>query len=159
MPRPSEGALRRQLNARKREQFPWMLEVTKCAPQEAIIQLGRAYKSWFDSLAGKRKGPKVRAPRFKRKGERDRFKIHGIVVAFEGSRIRIPNLGWVRMREGCYYAYDQFHLISMGCMDFDGQPQNNLSAAPFSHMSFSGAVAALHGAERVCPSFPLQEAE
>ncbi|MCC5613007.1 helix-turn-helix domain-containing protein, partial [Nostoc sp. CHAB 5834] len=35
-PKPSEGALRRQLNAIKREQFPWMLEVTKCAPQEAI---------------------------------------------------------------------------------------------------------------------------
>ena len=29
----NEGALRRQLNAIKREQFPWMLEVTKCAVQ------------------------------------------------------------------------------------------------------------------------------
>jgi putative transposase len=32
-PRPSEGALRRQLNAIKHEQFPWMSEVTKCALQ------------------------------------------------------------------------------------------------------------------------------
>ncbi|MFW8565048.1 helix-turn-helix domain-containing protein [Orrella sp. 11846] len=37
---PSQGKLRRQLNAIKREQFPFMLEVTKCAPQLAIIQLG-----------------------------------------------------------------------------------------------------------------------
>jgi transposase len=34
-PRPSQLSLRRQLNAVKREQFPWMLEVTKNAPQMA----------------------------------------------------------------------------------------------------------------------------
>ena len=28
LPKPSQAALRRQLNAVKREQFPWMLEVT-----------------------------------------------------------------------------------------------------------------------------------
>ena len=38
LPKPSEAALRRQLNAIKRERFPWMLEVTKCAPQMAICQ-------------------------------------------------------------------------------------------------------------------------
>ena len=31
-PAPSEAALRRQLNAIKPVEFPWMLEVTKCAP-------------------------------------------------------------------------------------------------------------------------------
>ena len=30
-PAPSQMALRRQLNAIKRERFPWMLEVTKCS--------------------------------------------------------------------------------------------------------------------------------
>src|SRR5579883_2107901 len=32
LPKPSQQSLRRQLNAIKREQFPWMLEVTKNAP-------------------------------------------------------------------------------------------------------------------------------
>ena len=45
-PKPSQAALRRQLNTIKREQFPWMLEVTKCAPQMAIIQLGEAFKNF-----------------------------------------------------------------------------------------------------------------
>lgn len=45
--KPSQAALRRQLNAIKREQFPWMLEVTKNAPQMAIIQLGEAFKHFF----------------------------------------------------------------------------------------------------------------
>ncbi|MFC5548863.1 helix-turn-helix domain-containing protein [Massilia aerilata] len=34
-PRPSQLSLRRQLNAIKRTKFPWMLEVTKNAPQMA----------------------------------------------------------------------------------------------------------------------------
>jgi Probable transposase. len=38
LPKPSEGVLGRQLNAIEREQFPWMLEVTQCAPQRAIIR-------------------------------------------------------------------------------------------------------------------------
>jgi putative transposase len=29
LPKPSQQSLRRQLNAIKREQFPWMLEVTR----------------------------------------------------------------------------------------------------------------------------------
>lgn len=97
-PKPSEGALRKQLNAIKREQFPWMMEVTKCAPQEAIRALGTAYHNWFSSLSGKRKGLKVNAPRFKKKGQRDSFKFDE-KFAVDGPRIRIPNLGWVRMRE------------------------------------------------------------
>lgn len=104
LPKPSEGALRRQLNAIKREQFPWMLEVTKCAPQEAIRALGEAYKNWWNSLSGKRKGPPVKAPTFKKKDRRDSFKIHGNVVAVDGCRIRIPLLGWVRMREPLRFA-------------------------------------------------------
>jgi hypothetical protein len=47
LPKPSQGALRRQLNAIKRAQFPWMLDVTKNAPQTAIIQLGEAFRNFF----------------------------------------------------------------------------------------------------------------
>ena len=47
LPAPSQLSLRRQLNAIKREQFPWMLEVTKNAPQMAIIQLGSRLRELF----------------------------------------------------------------------------------------------------------------
>ena len=47
LPQPNQYALRRQLNAIKREQFPWMLEVTKCAPLLAIVQLGAAFTNFF----------------------------------------------------------------------------------------------------------------
>ena len=51
LPKPSEAALRRQLNAIKRNDFPWMLEVTKNAPQMAIMQLGQAFENFFTKHA------------------------------------------------------------------------------------------------------------
>ena len=91
LPKPNQMALRRQLNAIKRSEFPWMLEVTKCAPQLAIMQLGEAFRNFFASRA--------RYPRFRKKGIHDRFSISNDQFQIEGRRIRIPNLGWVRMRE------------------------------------------------------------
>ena len=91
-PKPNQMLLRRQLNSIKREQFPWMLEVTKNAPQMAIIQLGAAFKNFF---AGRAK-----YPQFKKKGKsRDSFTLTNDQFAIDGCRIRIPNLGLVRMRE------------------------------------------------------------
>jgi putative transposase len=37
--KPSELALNRQLNVLKGAEFPWMSEVTKCAPQQAVKNL------------------------------------------------------------------------------------------------------------------------
>jgi putative transposase len=91
LPKPSQMSLRRQLNAIKREQFPWMLEVTKNAPQMAIIQLGEAFNNFFKKRA--------RYPSFRKKGVHDRFTLSNDQFSVEGSRIRIPALGWVRMRE------------------------------------------------------------
>ena len=55
--KPSQGKLRKQLNAIKRDKYPFMLEVTKCAPQLAIMQLGDAYKRFFK---GESKYPQFR---------------------------------------------------------------------------------------------------
>ncbi|MBU2761794.1 RNA-guided endonuclease InsQ/TnpB family protein [Acidithiobacillus sulfurivorans] len=95
-PKPSQMALRRQLNALKREQFPWMLEVTKNAPQMAIIQLGDAFKYFWAGRAN--------YPKFRKKGVHDRFSLSNDQFSVKGSRIRIPNLGWVRMRESLRFT-------------------------------------------------------
>lgn len=98
LPVPSEAALRRQLNAIKAEQFPWMADVTKNAPQQAIKNLGSAFKRFF---AGQGK-----YPRFKKKGVHDSFradpgpdKNHPNAVDVTAKRIKLPVIGWVRMRE------------------------------------------------------------
>jgi putative transposase len=96
LPKPSQYALRRQLNSIKRKQFPWMLDVTKNAPQMAIIQLGEAFKNFF---AGRAK-----YPRFRKKGIHDRFTLTNDQFALNIKRIRIPKLGWVRMREALRFT-------------------------------------------------------
>ena len=99
----SEALLRRELNAIKREQFPWMLEVPKSAVQQAVKDLGSAFDHFFRRVKA---GQKPGFPRFKKKGVNDSFRIDNgpptqgaDAVRVEGSRIRIPKLGWVRMRE------------------------------------------------------------
>jgi putative transposase len=46
--KPNEAALRKQYNAIKPVEFPWALEVTKNAPQQAIKNAGTAGRSHQD---------------------------------------------------------------------------------------------------------------
>ncbi len=96
--KPSEAALRRHLNAIKRDAFPWMLEVTKAAPQQAIKNLGQAYKRFFQGIS--------KYPRFKKKGIHDRFRADNgppsqgaDAVQVYGKWVKLPRVGWVKMRE------------------------------------------------------------
>ena len=96
--RPSEISLRKQLNSIKREQFPWMYEVTKSAPQQAIKNLGNAFDRFF-----KKQG---KYPRFKKKGIHDSFRADNgptqkreDAVRVNGKRIKLARIGWVKMRE------------------------------------------------------------
>ena len=69
--KPNEGKLRKQLNAIKEEKFPWMGEVSKTAPQQAIKNLGTAFKNTFARL---KQGEKPGFPKFKRKRIHDSFR-------------------------------------------------------------------------------------
>lgn len=89
--KPSQYSLRRELNAIKRAQFPWMMESTKCAPQESIIALGVAFKNFFAGRSA--------YPTFKKRGAHDSFRLSSGQFKIDGKRIRVPNIGWIRMRE------------------------------------------------------------
>jgi putative transposase len=91
--KPSEISLRRQFNALKREQFPWVYDVTKAAVQEAIIDLGTAFRAFFEKRG--------RYPRFKKKSGRASFCAANEAGTFrtDGKRIKLPVIGWIRMRE------------------------------------------------------------
>lgn len=95
--RPSQGKLRKQLNAIKHEQFPFMLEVTKCSPQLAIMQLGDAFKRFFKGES--------KYPQFRKKGKEknDRFSVSNDHFKLKQKKgkpyIQIPKLGMVEMRE------------------------------------------------------------
>jgi putative transposase len=87
----TESELRKRLNSIKQESYPWMLEVTKCAPQLSIMNLGAAFKNFFSGHA--------KHPQFKKKGQHDSFEVSNDQFSLKDRKIRIPNLGWVRLTE------------------------------------------------------------
>lgn len=109
--KPNEAALRKLYNSIKPVEFPWALEVTKCAPQQAIKNAGRAYKNFFDRLKKGKKGAEVGYPTFKKKGVHDSFRADNgpatkgaNAVPVDGKKIRLPIIGWVRMREAVRFC-------------------------------------------------------
>ena len=99
--KPSEMMLRKRLNALKRKQFPWMLEVSKCAAQEAIINLGVSFSNFFRDCKKPKAQRRFHYPKPKKKGVHDSFCAANEVGTFrcDGKRVKLPVVGWVRMRE------------------------------------------------------------
>jgi putative transposase len=92
----NEASLRRELNAIKAKQFPWMLEVTKCAPQLAIKDdLKSAFKNFFEKRA--------EFPKFHKKGVRDSFSLSNDHFKIKDTHVHIPKLGDVRIAEQLRY--------------------------------------------------------
>lgn len=68
LPMPNARQLHRELNVLKVTEFPYMYEVSKCAPQEALIDLDDAFKHFFRKVALKKQGKwrrKCGYPKFK----------------------------------------------------------------------------------------------
>lgn len=91
--RPNIFTLKRELNAYKRTDWPWMLESPKAASEQAILNLGKAWQRFFSGNSHK--------PRFKKKGVSDSFLANGDPKSIKVSdrSIWLPKIGWVRMRE------------------------------------------------------------
>ncbi len=103
--------LKKEFNAVKKEQFPFVYEVTKYAVQQPFIHLNEAFQKFFRDL----KNGKVSYPEFKKKKDGfGSFYIGGDQVVLTNAPkiskklkvgsdkkkyLKIPNLGYVKMRE------------------------------------------------------------
>ena len=106
--------LKKSFNAIKKEQFPFVLEVSKYATQQPFLNIGKAYKKFFDDL---KKGV-VSYPQFKKKRDNDgSYYIGGEQVKLSDTNrnsksfqnlhtetstiqyLREANLGYVKMAE------------------------------------------------------------
>jgi len=85
----------RELIQLKRTQFIWLYEVSKCAPQEALRDLDKAFTNFW---RGRKKGFKVGFPKFKKKGRHDSFRLYGTIRLFEKA-VQLPRLGRLRLKE------------------------------------------------------------
>jgi putative transposase len=81
---PSNNDLQKLVitQAKKTVEREWLSEVSNIPLQQSVADLGVAYKNFFDSLKGKRKGKKVGIPKFKKKTNQQsaRFRIGGFSI-------------------------------------------------------------------------------
>src|SRR5215469_7147335 len=102
---PNAIALHRELNALKKTQVPWMYEVSKCAPQEALWNLDAAFAQFFRRCALKKQGKwqgKLGYPQCKTKKKGlGSFRFTGRIIVAHGA-IVLPRLGHVRLKERGY---------------------------------------------------------
>jgi len=90
--KPSAKKLKKDFNAIKREQFPWVYEVTKCAAEGAFMDLGSAFKNFFE---GRAKYPKFKS----KKRSRDGFYVANDKFSLGAYWIKLPHIGKVNMVE------------------------------------------------------------
>ena len=97
-------AQHKQLNTLKESEYPWMYEVSKCAPQEALRDLDKAFANFFRRV--KSKEGKAGYPKFKSKHDvKQSFRLTGSINVTE-SRIHLPRIGWVKLKEKNYIPVD-----------------------------------------------------
>lgn len=107
--------LHRELNQLKQCELPWMYEVSKCAPQEALRDLDVAFTNFFRRMQlkkeGKWKGPSG-YPKFKTKRNGlGSFRLTGSIHVYEQA-IDLPRLGRLRLKECGYVPTSGVNVLS-----------------------------------------------
>jgi putative transposase len=71
----------------------WLGQVASVALVQACQDARRAYKNWFDSLKGRRKGPKIRHPKPRRKHGRQSIRLTRNGYALHGEWLYVAKVG------------------------------------------------------------------
>jgi putative transposase len=107
--------LHRELNALKKTEVPWMYQVSKCAPQEALRNLDNAFVHFFRRAKLRREGKlrgKVGYPKFKiKKKGLGTFRLTGTIVVLADA-LQLPRLGRVRLKERGYLPTSGVKILS-----------------------------------------------
>ncbi|MBS7391428.1 MAG: transposase, partial [Fibrobacter sp.] len=89
--KPNRFKLDKQFNSIKKQEFPFVCEVSKCCSQIAFANLGKAYKNFFDRRA--------KYPKFKKKGIHDSFGLDNLNFHVDGKHIKLAKMSPMRMAE------------------------------------------------------------
>ena len=75
----------------------WLSEVASVALVQACQDARRAYRNWFDSLSGTRKGRRVGHPVFRRKHQRQSIRLTRNGFSLPGQRLYVAKVGDIRV--------------------------------------------------------------
>ncbi|MGP3929981.1 RNA-guided endonuclease InsQ/TnpB family protein [Nonomuraea sp. KM88] len=103
LPFVADAELSRKMitEAKKRPERVWLGEVSAVVLQQALADCTTAFRNFFASVTGKRKGPKIAPPRFRsRKDNRQaiRFTKNARFSITGQGKLRLPKIGQVAVR-------------------------------------------------------------
>jgi putative transposase len=102
---PNAIELHRVLNELKKTDFPWMYEVSKCSPQEALRNCDKSFDNFFRKCKQKIKGKKG-FPKFKsKKNGLGSFRLTG-TIKVTNTHVQLPRLGKLKLKEAGYLPID-----------------------------------------------------
>ena len=107
LPYPGASMLDKHVLTLGKAEHPFLREVSSVPLQQAVRDADRAYRNFFDSVTGKRKGRKVGHPRFKSKRDRTQSaRFTGAATLKTRAAINprwrevyLPKVGWVPYRD------------------------------------------------------------
>ena len=83
--------------AKQTPERAWLGEVASVALVQACRDARRAYRNWFDSLSGKRKGRKAGHPAFRRKHQRQSVRFTRNGFSLHGERLYVAKVGDIKV--------------------------------------------------------------
>jgi len=102
LPYPTDAELSARLTAAKATaERAWLGEVSAVVLQQTLADLCAAYRNFFASVKGGRRGPRVGVPRFRSRKDRRqaiRFTRNARFTVTPGGKLRLPKIGDVPVR-------------------------------------------------------------
>ena len=110
---------KQRFHALKDEQFPWIRQTAYCTTERAFRNLDTAYQNFFRRV---KKGVEQKGfPRFKsRKQGIGSFTMRGC-IHIEHNRIKLPRIGWVRLKEQGYLPDNGIKILSVNVSERAGR--------------------------------------
>lgn len=112
---PTAIDLHRWLVREKRGELAWLYDIPKDVPQEAFRDLDRAYKNLYEAHMGE---PKFKSKRWAKKS----FTVSGEKIKIADNAVRLPRIGWVRIKERGYLLPEgAVHIGSATVSEYAGR--------------------------------------
>lgn len=95
--KPNGRKLKRRFNIYKYEKWPWMKEIHRDAHARPFDDIQSAFQNFFRRV---KTGENTGYPKYKRKSKsRDSFYVASDKIRFDGKQVRLPKIGWIKIRE------------------------------------------------------------
>jgi putative transposase len=82
--------------AKRTGEREWLKDVSSVPLQQSLNDLGVAFKNFFESLNGKRKGIKVKLPKFKKKSSRQSARFVKTGFKVKGDKVYLAKIGDIK---------------------------------------------------------------